>query len=105
MSIFSDPVKWAESAAKSKARLIIFIVSHIGLLMAALWTSYDSIVAKNRISDFSYTEFLVSSSQIVFIGAIFPSLYLYSMYRMIKIIKEKDNVNTAITLNGNEAGK
>lgn len=101
MSIFSDPVKWAESAAKSKARLIIFIVSHIGLLMAALWTSYDSIVAKNRISDFSYTEFLVSSSQIVFIGAIFPSLYLYSMYRMIKIIKEKDNVNTAITLNGN----
>jgi|LULX01.1.fsa_nt_gb hypothetical protein len=105
MSIFSDPVKWAESAAKSKARLIIFIVSHIGLLMAALWTSYDSIVAKNRISDLSYTEFLVSSSQIVFIGAIFPSLYLYSMYRMIKIIKEKDNVNTAITLNGNEAGK
>ncbi len=101
MSIFSDPVKWAESAAKSKARLIIFIVSHIGLLMAALWTSYDSIVAKNRISDLSYTEFLVSSSQIVFIGAIFPSLYLYSMYRMIKIIKEKDNVNTAITLNGN----
>ena len=101
MSIFSDPVKWAESAAKSKAGLIIFIVSHIGLLMAALWTSYDSIVAKNRISDFSYTEFLVSSSQIVFIGAIFPSLYLYSMYRMIKIIKEKDNVNTAITLNGN----
>ena len=101
MSIFSNPVKWAESAAKSKARLIIFIVSHIGLLMAALWTSYDSIVAKNRISDFSYTEFLVSSSQIVFIGAIFPSLYLYSMYRMIKIIKEKDNVNTAITLNGN----
>ena len=105
MSIFSDPVKWAESAAKSKARLIIFIVSHIGLLMAALWTSYDSIVAKNRISDLSYTEFLVSSSQIVFIGAIFPSLYLYSMYRLIKIIKEKDNVNTAITLNGNEAGK
>lgn len=105
MSIFSDPVKWAESAAKSKARLIIFIVSHIGLLMAALWTSYDSIVVKNRISDLSYTEFLVSSSQIVFIGAIFPSLYLYSMYRMIKIIKEKDNVNTAITLNGNEAGK
>ncbi len=105
MSIFSDPLKWAESAAKSKARLIIFIVSHIGLLMAALWTSYDSIVAKNRISDFSYTEFLVSSSQIVFIGAIFPSLYLYSMYRMIKIIKEKDNVDTAITLNGNEAGK
>lgn len=101
MSIFNDPVKWAESAAKSKARLIIFIVSHIGLLMAALWTSYDSIVAKNRISDLSYTEFLVSSSQIVFIGAIFPSLYLYSMYRMIKIIKEKDNVNTAITLNGN----
>lgn len=101
MSIFSDPVKWAESAAKSKTRLIIFIVSHIGLLMAALWTSYDSIVAKNRISDLSYTEFLVSSSQIVFIGAIFPSLYLYSMYRMIKIIKEKDNVNTAITLNGN----
>ncbi len=101
MSIFSDPVKWAESAAKSKARLIIFIVSHIGLLMAALWTSYDSIVAKNRISDLSYTEFLVSSSQIVFIGAIFPSLYLYSMYRMIKFIKEKDNVNTAITLNGN----
>ena len=101
MSIFSDPVKWAESAAKSKARLIIFIVSHIGLLMAAWWTSYDSIVAKNRISDLSYTEFLVSSSQIVFIGAIFPSLYLYSMYRMIKIIKEKDNVNTAITLNGN----
>ena len=101
MSIFSNPVKWAESAAKSKARLIIFIVSHIGLLMAALWTSYDSIVAKNRISDLSYTEFLVLSSQIVFIGAIFPSLYLYSMYRMIKIIKEKDNVNTAITLNGN----
>ena len=105
MSIFSDPVKWAESAAKSKARLIIFIVSHFGLFLAALWTSYDSIVAKNRISDLSYTEFLVSSSQIVFIGAIFPSLYLYSMYRMIKIIKEKDNVNTAITLNGNEAGK
>ena len=89
MSLFSDPVKWAESVAKTKVRLMLYIVVHCGLLIAGLWHLHDSMSSKGLITDVSYTELLSFSIPILIYGAIFPSMYLYSMYRMINVIKEK----------------
>jgi hypothetical protein len=89
VSLFSDPVKWAELVAKSKVRLICFIVVQFGFLIAVLWNLYDSMSLKGLFTDVSYSEFLISSSPILVLGAFFPSMYLYSMYCMINIIKER----------------
>lgn len=87
MSLFSDPVKWAEPMTKGKVRLVLFILVHCCFLTAGLWSIYDAMVARGLDAGFSFTEFLRLSIPIFFIGALFPSMYLYSMYRMINIIK------------------
>lgn len=89
MSLNSDPVKWAETVTKTKVRLILFIVVQFGFLIYVLWNLYNSIATKSLSLDFSFYEFLMSNSPIIVLGAILPSMYLYSMYRMVKIIKEK----------------
>ena len=68
---------------------MFYIVVHCGLLIAGLWNLYNSMLSKGLTTDVSYTEFLSFSSLILFFGAFFPSMYLYSMYRMINIIKGK----------------
>ncbi|GAA0350447.1 hypothetical protein GCM10009092_13550 [Bowmanella denitrificans] len=97
MSLFNDPIKWAESAAKSKVRLMLSIALHFVLVLGGLWVLYDSIPLKPQLNGLSYIEFISSSSPIFFMGALLPSMYLYSMYRMTKTIKEKSGVDTKIT--------
>ena len=97
MNLFNNPIRWAESVARSKARLMLSIALHFALVLGGLWILYDSILLKAQINGLSYIEFLSSSSPIFLIGLFLPSMYLYSMYRMIKTIKEKSGVDTKIT--------
>ncbi|WP_440056798.1 hypothetical protein ACSLBF_18130 (plasmid) [Pseudoalteromonas sp. T1lg65] len=81
MSVFSDPENWAMYAAKTKFRLAIMIVGHFVLLSLGLWELYE--LSKGSV-EITYGEFVRASSLIVIFGAVYPSLYLYCIHRMLK---------------------
>jgi hypothetical protein len=87
--LWSDPVGWAEQVAKTKLRVFLWVLIHIGFVAGGLAGIYWLLPKSHVNSDVSpYLLILSGAGPIVCIGIWFPAMYLYAMYRLLKIVKE-----------------
>ena len=79
--LWRDPIGWSEKIAKTKLRVFLGMLTHIAFVGWGLFRIQKS----NSITE--------SALIIIFIGVMFPCIYLYALHRLLRIIQknEKDN--------------
>ena len=87
MSLFSDPVKWAEQVAKTKLRLVVTSLINLGLVIFLFWL-HHTILSTYRGLESDFFEYVAGQQMVIYFAVILPGFYLYAMYRLLKIIKE-----------------
>jgi hypothetical protein len=92
MSLFANPIKWANSAVKSKSRMFLLMALQLMLLLFGLWIFHDSLSDLDSYTDLSILEFMGAISFVFVAGAWMPFTYLYCLYRLLKIIKDERNI-------------
>jgi len=86
--LWSDPVGWAEQVAKTKLRVFLWVLIHIGFVAGGL-AGIDWLLPKPHVdSDISPYLILAAAGPFVLIGIWFPAMYLYATYRLLKIVKD-----------------
>lgn len=78
ISIRHDPVGWSEGVAKTKWRVVIFILLHI----IAMSLGVLSIVLSGSVA--------AGSGFFGLMGVAFPALYLYAIHRLLRVIRKLD---------------
>jgi hypothetical protein len=86
--LWRDPVGWAEQVAKTKLRVGLYILIHILFVVGGLAGIYWLLRKLHGDSDGAAYLILVGACPIIFIGIGFPAMYLYAMYRLLKIVSE-----------------
>jgi len=86
--LWSDPVGWAEQVAKTRLRVFLWTFVHIGFVAGGLAGIYWLLHKLHSDSDISAYLILIGACPIVFIGIVYPAMYLYAMYRLLKIVRE-----------------
>lgn len=88
--LWSDPVGWAEQVAKTKLRVFVWILIHIVFVATGLAGAYV-LLQKTR-GDADVSPYLIPAlaGPIVIIGIYYPAMYLYAMYRLLKIVKRAE---------------
>jgi hypothetical protein len=86
--LWSDPVGWAEQVAKTKLRVVLWILIHVGFVAGGLAGISWLLHKLPADSDASAYMILVGAAPIAFIGICFPAMYLYAMYRLLRIVRE-----------------
>ena len=81
-ALWRDPVGWSEQFVKTELRVFFWMLIHI---FSVTWGIY-------RIQRFN--PLATGASIIIFFGIIFPCMYLYALYRLIRVIRKKDENNT-----------
>lgn len=76
MTLWSDPIRWSESVAKTKLHLLAYVLIQAICILYGLY----QIHLDNSISTGKHI--------ILFAGIIMPSYYLYAMYRLLKFLRE-----------------
>jgi len=85
LSLHQDPIAWCQAVAKNRVKLIIAIGLQIFMTFFVLYLFYDSI--PELFLAMSFTDILLKSSLIFFVSVGLPSLYLYAIYQLLKVIK------------------
>jgi len=89
--LWSDPVGWAEGVAKTRLRVCTWIFVHacfvLGGLFGILWLAQKLQKLPADIN-LSWFPVLIGGFPIVFIGVIFPAMYLYALHRLLRIVRE-----------------
>jgi hypothetical protein len=85
--LWSDPVGWAEQVAKTKLRVALWILIHIAFVAIGLAGIY--VLSQKAHPDTDVSSYLIPAlaGPIVIIGIWYPAMYLYAMYRLLKIVK------------------
>jgi hypothetical protein len=86
--LWRDPVGWAEQVAKTKLRVGLYILIHILFVAGGLAGIYWLLRTLPGNSEVTAYLILVGACPIIFIGIGFPAMYLYSMHRLLKILRE-----------------
>jgi hypothetical protein len=87
--IWEDPLRWARGVGNSRLRLLCAIAVHLAFW--GMWCFGVSMLASGRVvSEASLnTPLLCTLSIIAFVPCVLiPSLYVYALYRLIRIIDE-----------------
>lgn len=92
--LFDDPIRQAEQVAKTKLRVFIWTIIHIALLTWGLHSMYTSISRTLPTDSLTFTDILAPSAMIYLVGVMNPSAYLYTMYRLLKKLREQTDDNT-----------
>ncbi len=76
--LWDDPIGFSEGLAKTKIHVLIWTLIHLVLVLAGflMMGSYDLVKR--------------GAPPIVFIGVFYPSMYLYAMYRLLRMIRERE---------------
>ena len=77
--LWSDPVGWSEKVVKTDLRVFIGMLIQLTAILLGL----------HKMTPNAFTTSGATGIILLF-GVIFPCMYLYAMYRLLKIIKEKD---------------
>ncbi len=77
-ALWADPIGWSEGLAKTKIHVFIWTLIHLVLVLAGFLMMGNFDLAMR------------GASPIVFIGVFFPSMYLYAMYRLLRMIRERE---------------
>jgi len=88
--IWSNPIGWAEQGAKTKLRIVIWVAIHAGFVALGLFMIYTRLTPHSVVPfDDAYRlhALLSGAFPIVFIGVLYPAMYLYAMHRLLQIIK------------------
>lgn len=85
--LWSDPVGWAEQVAKTKLRVFVWILIHIIFVAVGLAGTYLLLQKSHGDPDVSPYLIPALAGPIVIIGIYYPAMYLYAMYRLLKIVK------------------
>jgi hypothetical protein len=86
--LWSDPIGWAEQVAKTKLRVVLWILIHILFVAGGLASIYRLLSKLHGDSDVTAYLILVGACPIIFIGIGFPAMYLFAMYRLLKVVRE-----------------
>jgi hypothetical protein len=86
--LWRDPVGWAEQVARTKFRVFVWILIHIIFVAIGLAGTYTLLQKSHGDADISPYLIPALAGPIVIIGIYYPALYLYAMYRLLKIVKE-----------------
>ena len=89
MSLFSDPVKWAEQVAKTKLRLVVTSLINLGLVVFLFWL-HHLLMASHFGLELDFFEYVAGQQMLVYFAVILPGFYLYAIYRLLIIIKENE---------------
>ena len=82
--IWKDPVGWGRWVGNSKAHIVISIILHAGFVFFALYVLGASAETREG-------AVRVMTPCILFIAVFLPSCYIYVIYRLIKMIDEKND--------------
>jgi hypothetical protein len=86
--LWSDPVGWSEQVAKTRLRVLIWTLIHVGFVSGGIFSIYWLLPMLPADSHLSLLAILMGAIPIVFIGVAYPAMYLYAMYRLLKIVRE-----------------
>jgi hypothetical protein len=89
--LWSDPVGWAEQVAKTKLRVLIWTLIHVCFVSAGIFSIYwllQKLPADPAGSTLSVYPILTGACPIIFIGVVYPAMYLYAMHRLLRMVKE-----------------
>jgi hypothetical protein len=95
--IYRDPVGWSKKLAGSRLRMTLFVFVHILFVSGGLFTIYWflNLLSKAPVKDATDIQtiglwaILMGAGPIIFIGIFYPALYIYAIYRLLKIIEKK----------------
>jgi len=87
--LWSDPVGWSEQVAKTRLRVLIWTFVHVGFVLGGIFSIYWLLRKLPTDSHLSLFAILMGACPIVFIGVGYPAMYLYAMYRLLKIVRER----------------
>ena len=91
--IWSNPIGWTEWIAKTPLRVTIWLLVHIGFVSAGFLMIYKQVMClASTGTDRELVPLAIMSGAfpIILIGVIFPALYLYAMYRLLKTIRKNN---------------
>lgn len=92
--IWSAPVGWCDWLAKTKRRVCIWVLIHLGFVLSALSFLYWLILQFDDIQDLHELALIVLSNAawpILIIGVGFPAMYLYAMHRLLFMLRTQQN--------------
>ena len=93
----TDPEGWSEQVAKTKLRIWICTLIHLGFVSFGLWMIYASIQKFRDNPDLntptlSLFAVLNAGGPILFFGVGFPAMYLYAMHRLLSMRNEQGKI-------------
>jgi len=88
--IWSDPVGWSEKVAKTRFRIFILLLFHIYCVLMGLLMINKLLQSVQEGQVYRISTILEVGAFPIVIGGVFlPALYMYAVYRLLRIIKEK----------------
>ena len=89
-TLWSDPVGWAEKFAKTPLMVFVWTIVHSVLVSAGLILIYYGTKIFDEVGLSRAYAILEGGIPILLLGVVLPSMYLYAIYRILKILREKE---------------
>jgi hypothetical protein len=90
--IWKDPIGWARYIGNSKKRVYLWCLIHLLFVSYGFWEIYNRLVRMNIDSYRLISTLRFGAIPIFYIGVFFPVLYIYVIYRLLKIIDQKNTL-------------
>lgn len=78
--LWRDPVGWADMVAKTKLRVVVCAIIHLGFVGWGLHNAQEYGVA-------------AGAPQFIFSGVVYPCMYLWALHQLLKLAKETRGVD------------
>lgn len=85
--IWKDPLSWARWVGNTKINMILFLLFHIEYVLFILYIGKRFVQSVDE-------AIMIMVGFLVFIAVIFPGYYIYVIYRLIKMIDERNKGDT-----------
>src|SRR5690348_640239 len=85
--LWSDPLGWADQVAKTKLRVFLWTFIHVLFVAAGIVAIYWLVQKAPADSPDTWLAVSAGACPIVFIGVLYPAMYLYAMHRLLKIVR------------------
>jgi hypothetical protein len=95
-----DPVGWSEKVAKTKMRVLSWTLIHFCFVAAGFLTIYWFFHAFDDLREsrgFSLVALLSGAAPILFVGVVYPALYLYALHRLLGLLTVQGKVEATKT--------
>ena len=81
--------------AKTKLRVLIWVFIHIGFIITGFFIITDEVQNSiNKGYEVNMLTIIKNSFPILLMGLLYPCMYIHAMYRLLKIIRDKEATET-----------